>query len=101
VGAANDQATSLKVEVTGVIFYQDLNYLGSRGSALAKGTYTMAQLSAAGVPNDWMTSMRVPAGWTVIVYQNDNLTGTSWTFTSDSNWVGAAVNDQMTSVKIQ
>jgi predicted alpha-1,6-mannanase (GH76 family) len=101
VGAANDQATSLKVETTGVIFYQDLNYLGSRGSALAKGTYTMAQLAALGVPNDWATSMRIPAGWTVIMYQNDNLTGTSWTFTSDTNWIGSAANDQMTSCKIQ
>ena len=61
----------------------------------------MAQLNAKGCPNDWMSSLRVPSGWTVIVYQNDNFTGTSWTFTADSNWVGSACNDKMTSCKIQ
>ena len=36
------------------------------------------------------------------MYQNDNFTGTSWTFTSDSSYVGAAAaNDQMSSCKIQ
>lgn len=99
--AANDQMTSCKIQTTGVIFYQDVNYLGSRSQPLAKGTYTMAQLAALGVPNDWTSSLRVPPGWTVIMYQNDNSTGTSWTFTGDTSWVGSAANDQMTSCVIQ
>jgi poly(3-hydroxybutyrate) depolymerase/lysophospholipase L1-like esterase len=85
----------------GVIFYQNADYGGTASQSLAKGTYTMAQLNAKGCPNDWMSSLRVPSGWTVIVYQNDNFGGTSWTFTADSNWVGTACNDQMTSCKIQ
>ena len=99
--AANDAMSSCKIQTTGVIFYQDSNYLGSRSQTLAKGTYTMAQLQALGVPNDWASSLRVPPGWTVIMYQNDNLTGTSWSFTADTSYVGSAANDQMTSCKIQ
>jgi predicted alpha-1,6-mannanase (GH76 family) len=99
--AANDQMTSCKIQATGVIFYKDSNYGGARGQTLAKGTYTMAQLGAKGIPNDWASSLRVPPGWTVTIYQNDNLTGTSWNFTSDTSYVGSAANDQMTSVRIQ
>jgi predicted alpha-1,6-mannanase (GH76 family) len=99
--AANDQMTSCKIEATGVIFYQDSNYGGSRGQALAKGNYTLSQLTARGVANDWASSLRVPPGWSVTVYQHDNFTGTSWTFTGDTSWIGSAANDQMSSCRIQ
>ena len=84
---------------SGVTFYQHADYAGT-AVTLPKGSYTMAQLNARGIPNDWMSSLKVPSGWTVEVYQNDNFTGTKWTFTSDTSYVGAACNDQMTSVKI-
>ena len=93
VGAANDVVSSIKVENTGVIFYQDLNYLGSRKTSLAKGNYTLAQLQAQGIPNDWTSSLRIPAGWTVIVYEHDNFTGATWTFNASTGWVGTAAND--------
>ncbi len=101
VGAANDLATSCRIENTGVIFYQDVNHLGSRKPTLAKGNYTMSQLQALGIPNDWASSMRIPAGWTVIMYQHDNFTGTSWSFNANTPWVGTPANDQMTSCRIQ
>ena len=85
----------------GVIFYQDINYGGTASQTFAKGNYTMAQLNTMGCPNDWMSSLRVPSGWTVIVYQDDNFTGTSWTFTADTSWVGSDCNDKMTSCRIQ
>ncbi|MEW9697563.1 glycoside hydrolase family 76 protein [Paenibacillus sp. SI8] len=80
-------------------FYQDADYAGSAVS-LPKGNYTLAQLNAAGIPNDWMTSLKVPSGWTVDVYQHDDFAGTIWTFTANNPNVGSAVNDQMSSVKI-
>jgi hypothetical protein len=83
----------------GAIFYQDGNF-GGTGVMLGKGNYTMAQLNAAGIPNDWMSSLKVPSGWTVDVYQNDNFTGTMWKFTVDTPSVPSDCNDQMTSVKI-
>jgi len=101
IGAANDQMTSCKIETTGVIFYADVNYGAARGQALAKGNYTLSQLQAAGVANDWASSLRVPPGWTVTVYEHDNFTGASWVFTSDTGWIGATPNDKMSSCRIQ
>lgn len=99
--AANDQMTSCKIQATGAIFYQDANYLGARSQSIPVGNYTLSQLQARGVSNDWASSLRVPPGRTVIMYQNDNFTGTSWTFNADTSYVGSAANDQMTSCKIQ
>ena len=89
------------VSSAGVKFYQDVNYGGGVSMVCVKGNYTLSQLQAKGVPNDWASSLKVPSGWTVIMYQNDNFSGTSWTFTSDTSWVGSAANDQMSSCKIQ
>lgn len=83
----------------GVTFYADINY-GGKAVTLGIGNYTLSQLNANGIPNDWMSSLTVPSGWTVEVYENDNFGGTRWTFTSSSSWVGDTVNDKMSSVKI-
>ncbi|WP_018751226.1 carbohydrate-binding protein [Paenibacillus sanguinis] len=83
----------------GAIFYADINY-GGKAVTLGVGNYTLSQLNAKGIPNDWMSSLKVPSGWTVEVYQNDNFRGTRWTFTASSSWVGNAINDKMSSVKI-
>lgn len=99
--AANDQMSSCRIQTTGAIFYKDANFGGARSQSIPKGNYTMSQLSARGVPNDWASSLRLPPGWRVIMYQNDNFTGTSWTFTAETGWVGSAPNDQMTSCRIQ
>ncbi|WP_243277777.1 glycosyl hydrolase [Clostridium yunnanense] len=101
---SNDNLTSMgkiyqTVTVNNATFYQDANY-GGTSIALPKGNYTMAQLSAAGIPNDWVSSLKVPSGWTVELYENDNFTGTKWAFTANSSYVGATVNDKATSIKI-
>ncbi|WP_239014448.1 family 43 glycosylhydrolase [Archangium violaceum] len=83
----------------GAIFYADGGY-GGLGISLDPGSYTLAQLNAAGIPNDWMSSLRVPAGWTVQVYQDDNFAGTMWTFTADTPLIPQGANDKMSSVKI-
>ncbi|SET63224.1 family 43 glycosylhydrolase [Stigmatella erecta] len=86
-------------QAPGAIFYADGGY-GGLGVSLNPGSYTMAQLNAAGIPNDWMSSLRVPAGWTVQVYEHNDFTGTVWTFTADTALVPADANDKMTSVRI-
>jgi fibronectin type 3 domain-containing protein len=87
---------------TGVTFFRDINYTGPASLILAAGNYTLSQLVAAGVPNDSASSCRIPNGWTVIVYQNDNYGGTSWTLTSDTpNFTAySGLNDSMSSCKI-
>ena len=102
--ADNQMSSGTISDTTGVIFYDSFNYAGTASQTLAKGTYTMAQLAAKGVPNDWACSVKIPIGWTVIMYQNDNFAGTSWTMTSDTplfNSLSPSGDNQMSSCKIQ
>lgn len=92
------------VGTTGVQFYQDSNYGGVASQLLPKGNYTLSQLQAKGVPNDWASSVKIPAGWKVTMYADDNYAGTSWNLSANNNWFGALspnANDKMSSVKIQ
>jgi hypothetical protein len=82
-----------------VTFYSDDQYRGT-AVPLGPGEYTLAQLESSGLRNDAMTSLRVPQGWTVEVYQDDYFQGVKWLFTSDTPNVYDAVNDQMSSVRI-
>ncbi|KLT67435.1 hypothetical protein [Pedobacter sp. BMA] len=87
---------------SGVVFYQNTNYAGTASQSLPKGTYTLAQLAAKGVPNDWASSLRVPSGWKVTLYQSDNFAGTSWVQTADNaSLVAVGANDSMSSCKIE
>ncbi|RYY36473.1 MAG: lectin, partial [Sphingobacteriaceae bacterium] len=68
----------------GVTFYQNTNYGGAASQVLPVGNYTLSQLAARGMPNDWASSVRVPSGRTVIMYSDDNFSGQAWTRTSDT-----------------
>jgi beta-glucanase (GH16 family) len=81
----------------GVVFYQDINYGGAASGAKGKGDYAVLP---GDVGNDWMSSLRVPSGWTVQAFEHGNFQGSFCTFTSDTSWVGAACNDKMSSFKI-
>lgn len=86
--------------LSGATFYQDYDYGGS-AVTLGVGNYTMAQMIAAGIPNDWVSSVKVPSGYTVEVYADDNYGGTKWTFTADNpNFGNSGCNDVMSSVKV-
>jgi len=100
--AHTTSATFDNVRVTappGAIFYEHGGY-GGVGVALSPGSYSLAQLLAAGIGDEWMSSLRVPAGWTVDVFADDHFAGAHWTFTSDTPSVPADANDQMSSVKV-
>jgi DNA-binding beta-propeller fold protein YncE len=88
----------------GVVFHQHSNFGGASSQPLARGDYTLGQLQALGVVNDWASSVRIPAGITVVMFQHDNFAGTSWTLTADTPSFSALIpsaNDQMSSVRIQ
>jgi streptogrisin D len=88
----------------GVVFFQDIQFGGASSQPLARGDYTLSQLQARGMQNDWASSVRVPSGFTVIMFQHNNFLGTSWTLTSDTpNFVTLSpnANDQVSSVRIQ
>jgi hypothetical protein len=89
---------------TGVTFFQDGNYQGAQSQVLTAGNYTLTQLIAKGVFNDWASSVKVPSGWTATFYQHDNFGGTAWTITGDvanlTSLIPAGANDQVSSCQI-
>jgi hypothetical protein len=80
--------------------YRDFNYEGS-WSSLPAGSYTLAQLAARGVANDDITSITVPPGWTVTMFENDNLSGASLVRTSNDTFLsGGTWNDRVSSLVV-
>ena len=81
-------------------FYKDSNY-GGTAVTLTPGNYTMAQLNAAGILNDDITSLKVNGGLTVKLYWDDNFGGAELTKTADdASLVDDGWNDKATSLKI-
>jgi hypothetical protein len=81
-----------------VVIYTDANYRGQSASLLP-GTYsTMAQ---AGFPDNALSSLTVPAGYRVVIYEFENFAGKSSTITASkpgfilSNW-----NDKTSSIAV-
>ena len=81
----------------GVTFFQDINFGGSYSAPKAKGDYASLPVD---IPNDWVSSLKVPAGWTVTAYADGNFGGASCTFTADTAWVGSGCNDTFSSFRI-
>ena len=86
----------------GVSFYEHIYYTG-RSVVKQQGRYDMGDM---GIPNDFISSIKVPQGYQVIVFENNNFSGDSQTFSSDvpdlskvfkngNNW-----NDRISSFKV-
>ena len=56
---------------------------------LQAGSYTTAQLRAAGIPDNSIETIKVNAGWTVTLYDKDNFTGDAVTCTASVRTLGA------------
>ena len=81
-----------------VIIYTDASYRGQSASLLP-GTYgTMAEI---GFPDDALSSLTVPDGYRVVIYEHPNFKGNNYTITSSksrfyiSNW-----NDKTSSIAV-
>lgn len=100
-GAWNDSISSLIVNYTaGASFYKDCNYTGAVVS-LEAGEYTLAQLQARGVIDNDISSVKVSSGYQVVLYENDNFSGTTVTTSTElSCLVGQNFNDKATSLRI-
>lgn len=78
-------------------FYYHCWYDGP-SSQLGRGNYDMNQM---GLPNDSISSVRVPAGLTVVLYEHAGFQGRSVTLTSDAVClVNNGFNDQTSSIRI-
>ncbi|MFD5541219.1 alpha-L-fucosidase, partial [Streptomyces sp. NPDC127079] len=80
--------------------YGDVWYGGS-AARLTLGSYSAAQLQSAGTAPRTISSLKVPAGYRVIGYSEDNFSGTSWTFSADNpDLRNTGNNDAITSLKV-
>lgn len=86
---------------TQVYLYADENYL-KLGKALSPGNYTMTQLQALGITNDAISSVGVPDGMKITLYEHNNFTGASISLTKHSPILSAVgFNDKASSIKVE
>jgi hypothetical protein len=82
---------------SGVKIFADCNF-GGGSRSFGPGAYNTEQL--AGVGNDKISSIQVPNGWQVIVYNDGNWQGTSKTYYATSNCLESGWNDRISSLRI-
>lgn len=81
--------------------YKDCNYTGYAVS-LPVGNYTLADLQAKGILDNDISSLKVQNGYEVVLYANDNFSGSSTTLTADDTClVDNSFNDAATSLRVR
>ena len=87
-------------------FFQHCSYTGW-SVQLGAGDYRLSALRARGFVNDDMSSVRVPAGLAVTLYEHDNFEGHSMTLYADNDCLvrngrpGGNWNDVVSSVRVR
>ncbi|MGB4769930.1 MAG: hypothetical protein WBP58_00630 [Chitinophagaceae bacterium] len=80
-----------------VRIFADCNF-GGGSRSFGPGAYNTEQL--AGVGNDKISSIQIPNGWQVIVYNDGNWQGSSKTYYATSNCLESGWNDRISSLRI-
>jgi hypothetical protein len=79
------------------VIYADRDFAGD-SMTLQAGTYDLTTPGAVG--NDAISSVKVPSGWTVTLYENTGQQGASKSFTSDTAYVGDDFDNVASSIKV-
>lgn len=98
-GSTGNQ-TNVNTASGDIYIYQDINY-GGRFAALGVGSYNLASLQAKGFKNDDLSSLKVPFGYKVTLYNDDNFQGATKVVTEDTSWIGTDWNDKTSSIKVE
>ena len=97
----NSQATSATAAPTDVVAYSECGYFGLE-VALPPGEYKVADLEKLGMPNNAISSLRVPRGYAVSVYENDFFRGAGRVLEVDDKClVGDQLNDKISSIVVE
>lgn len=96
----NDMTSSIKVETVALPeFYTDINYQGA-SVKLSVGSYNHTDLAAMGLKNDSLTSVKVPNGYKITLYQDADYKGTLIVLLQDTSYLGD-FNDKTSSIKVE
>ncbi|MFF3673695.1 hypothetical protein ACFYYS_06860 [Streptomyces sp. NPDC002120] len=76
------------------VFFSDTNHKG-KSKALGPGRYVLAEDF-----NDIISSVRVPAGWTVTLFDGRDFDGARVELTSDASSLDGRINDRTSSILI-
>lgn len=83
-----------------VILYQNSNF-GGWSASFSAGNFPLSALTAAGGVDNAASSVMVPAGWSVTLYDSDSQAGTSVTLTADnSDLASVSFDNKTTSLRI-
>lgn len=80
-----------------VTLHEDCNY-GGKNYYLEAGTYRGYQMK---IDNDKLSSIQIPAGMKVTIYENDNFSGRSQTYTSNVPCLEPNWNDMASSIVVE
>lgn len=83
-----------------VEFFVDANFTG-QSIAFPAGDYAAPRMSAVRFPDNAISSVKVPQGFEVEVYDSADYTQPLATYTADTPWVGGSENDVISAVKIR
>ncbi len=106
-GVATDYSTQLSgtmlaeaaATLDQVAVYEHASYDGAR-AYLQQGSYGTAALAALGMGDNAVSSLTVPSGYRVTVYDGDGFTGESVTYGANEPWVGVW-NDRVSSLIVE
>ncbi|WP_221067166.1 Cys-every-fifth RiPP peptide CefA [Methylomagnum ishizawai] len=77
--------------------FQHSDY-GGTSQEVGLGSYDINDLS---VGNDQISSLKVPAGVRVTLYEHANFRGRHWSYTQDTPWIGDEPNDLTSGVMVE
>ena len=99
-GGSSGNTSNVNSSSGNIYIYQDINY-GGRVASLGEGSYNLASLQAKGFKNDDLSSLKVPFGYKVTLYADDNFSGRTKVITNDTSWIGSDFNDITSSIKVE
>ena len=80
--------------------YVDIDF-GGKSADLSEGDYDAARLSRYNFAEKELTSLKLHPGFRMTLYDGDNFTGNSKSYTADASFVGGDWNDKTRSLKIE
>lgn len=83
-----------------VTLYGNINYRGWVSNGLLAGSYTTSQIVANGGIDNMLSSLEIPPGWTVTLFDGDNFSGNSIILNSGDTVNLGAWNSTTSSLKI-